>query len=117
MGAVSKVVALLFLPQGIGIGQGICEPPYLNSREPSRTPFCATQQAALSVLQVDVGALKIRTGFGAYYTIMIMKSPKNSIGNYYGPYIIQVVSGCSGLGLFFELREVMLRALGAWAAW
>ena len=35
----------------------------------------------------NVGALIIRIGFWAHYTIAIIKSSQTSIGNYLGPYI------------------------------
>ena len=34
----------------------------------------------------NVGALILRIGFGARYTIIIIRIPQNSIGNYLGPY-------------------------------
>ena len=30
----------------------------------------------------NMGALKIRISFGAHYTIVIIRNPQNSIGNY-----------------------------------
>ena len=35
----------------------------------------------------DVGALIIRTGFGARYTVIVTRSPQNTIGTFFGPYI------------------------------
>ena len=36
----------------------------------------------------NMGVSIIRVGFWAYYTIVIIRSPQNSIGKYLGPYII-----------------------------
>ena len=35
----------------------------------------------------NIGALIIRIGFGAHYTIVIIRNAQNIIGNYLGPYI------------------------------
>ena len=37
---------------------------------------------------INIGASIIKQGFGAqYYTIRIIRSPQNCIGNYEGPYV------------------------------
>ena len=35
----------------------------------------------------NIGALIIRIGFGAQYTIHILRNPQNSTGNYLGSYV------------------------------
>ena len=35
----------------------------------------------------NIGASIIRIGFGAHYTIVMIRNPQNSIGTYSGPYI------------------------------
>ena len=41
----------------------------------------------MSPTSCNIGALIIRIGFGAHYTIIILRNPQNSIGNYLGGYI------------------------------
>ena len=36
----------------------------------------------------NIVALMIRTGFWGHYTILTIRNPQNSIGNYLGPYSI-----------------------------
>ena len=43
----------------------------------------------LALPQPNIGAFKIRIGFGAYYTTVIdREAPQNSIGHYLGPHVI-----------------------------
>ena len=44
------------------------------------------RESSLREMQNVIGALIIRIGvFGAHYTIIVIRNPQNSIGNYLGP--------------------------------
>ena len=64
----------------------------------------------------NIGALINEWGFGVYNTIVIIKSPQNSIGNYLGRY--SRASKARGFGLyrvyaFQSLRLALLRNLSS----
>ena len=40
----------------------------------------------------NIGALILRTGFGAHYATIIVRNPQNSIGNELGPYSKQLMA-------------------------
>ena len=58
--------------------------------------FCGTNMknagAECPSKDANLGAFIVRIGFGAHYTIIIIRSPHNIIGRYEGPYINPSVS-------------------------
>ena len=63
-------------------------PSYLSSFERSRL-----LQLGLRGCRLNFGALMIRIGFWAHYTISIIRNPQHTIGIYLGPYSMSFGQG------------------------